>query len=167
MEETLQGIANVKAFTNEPYEIRRYTASIELFLGRAMLRGVRYRAAFIAFIICAIFGCIVTVMWYGCVLLQAGQLSSGDLTRFTIYTLFIAGAMGSFADLYSQIQKTVGATARVRELLLEEPEPVVPAGTTPLLVAGSRGKTARPPRRRPRRRCRRRTGCAARWRSKT
>ncbi len=134
VEETLQGIANVKAFTNEPYEISRYTASIERFLG-AVLKGVRYRAAFIAFIICAIFGCIVTVMWYGCLLLQSGQLSSGDLTRFTIYTLFIAGAMGSFADLYSQIQKTVGATARVRELLLEEPEPVVPAGSTPRLVA--------------------------------
>ncbi len=143
VEETLQGVANVKAFTNEPYEIRRYTASIELFLG-AVLRGVRYRAAFIAFIICAIFGCIVTVMWYGCVLLQAGQLTSGDLTRFTIYTLFIAGAMGSFADLYSQIQKTVGATARVRELLLEEPEPVVPAGSTPLLIAGKAGKNGAP-----------------------
>ena len=145
VEETLQGIANVKAFTNEPYEIGRYTTSIEGFL-TAVLRGVRYRAAFIAFIICAIFGCIVTVMWYGCVLLQSGQLTSGDLTRFTIYTLFIAGAMGSFADLYSQIQKTVGATARVRELLLEEPEPVVPAGSTPLLVkaSGKNGATATP-----------------------
>ena len=41
-------------------------------------------------------------MWYGCVLLQAGQLTSGDLTRFTIYTLFIAGAMGSFLQRRGQ-----------------------------------------------------------------
>ena len=144
VEETLQGVANVKAFTNEPYEIDRYTASMDGFL-KAILRGVRYRAAFIAFIITAIFGCIATVMWYGCVLVQQGQLSGGDLTRFTIYTLFIAGAMGSFADLYSQIQKTVGATARVRELLLEEPEPVVPAARTPQLVAGKNGHAAATP----------------------
>ena len=144
VEETLQGIANVKAFTNEPYEIARYTLSIERFLG-AVLKGVRYRAAFIAFIICAMFGCVVVVLWYGSLLLQSGQLTSGDLTRFTFYTLFIAGAMGSFADLYSQIQKTVGATARVRELLLEEPEPVVPAGSTPLLVAGKNGHAAATP----------------------
>ena len=141
VEETLQGIANVKAFTNEPYEISRYTVSIERFLG-AVLRGVRYRAAFIAFIICAIFGCVVVVLWYGSLLLQSGQLTSGDLTRFTFYTLYIAGATASFADLYSQIQKTVGATARVRELLLEEPEPVVPAETTPWLVAGRNGHAA-------------------------
>jgi ATP-binding cassette subfamily B protein len=135
VDETLQGIGIVKAFVNEPYEIGRYTASIHTFL-TAVLRGVRYRAAFVAFIIFALFGAIVVVMWYGCRLLQAGQLSVGDLTRFTIYTSFVAGAMGSFADLYSQIQKTVGATARVRELLLEEPEAVMPLPATPL-VPGS------------------------------
>ncbi len=130
VDETLQGIANVKAFGNEPYEITRYSESIRRFLD-ATLRGVSYRAAFVAFIIFAAFGAIVVVMWYGCVLVERGQLSVADLTRFTIYTSFVAGAIGSFADLYSQIQKTVGATARVRELLLEEPEPVVPPEALP------------------------------------
>jgi ABC-type multidrug transport system fused ATPase/permease subunit len=67
----------------------------------------------------------------------------GVLTRFTIYTSFVAGAMGSFADLYSQIQKTVGATARVRELLLEEPEAVFALPATPLL-APKQGRSAAP-----------------------
>ncbi len=143
VEETLQGIANVKAFANEGFEIGRYTAAIELFL-TATLRGVRYRATLVAFIILALFGAIVVVMWYGCVQLQAGRLSVGDLTRFTIYTSFVAGAVGSFADLYGQIQKTVGATARVRELLLEEPEPVVPeSAQTPIIFQG--GKTTAAP----------------------
>ena len=133
VEETLQGIANVKAFANETFEIGRYSASIAQFL-TSVLRGVRYRAALVAFVIMAIFGAIVVVMWYGCTLMQAGQLSVGDMTRFTIYTSFVAGAVGSFADLYGQIQKTVGATARVRELLQEEPEPVVPAGSAPPLI---------------------------------
>jgi ABC-type multidrug transport system fused ATPase/permease subunit len=141
VDETLQGIASVKAFVNERYEIGRYGASIEAFL-QAILRGVRYRAAFVAFIILALFGAIVIVMWYGCRLLQAGQLSVGDLTRFTIYTSFVAGAMGSFADLYSQIQKTVGATARVRELLLEEPEAVIELAATPLLAPATRRAAA-------------------------
>jgi ABC-type multidrug transport system fused ATPase/permease subunit len=47
----------------------------------------------------------------------------------------VGGAVASFADLYSQIQKTVGATARVRELLDEVPENVLPieAAKSPLL----------------------------------
>lgn len=131
VEETLQGISNVKAFVNEPYEVRRYEGALDGFLA-AILRGVRYRAAFVSFVIFAMFGAIVVVMWYGSRLLQAGQLSVGDLTRFTIYTSFVAGAMGSFADLYGQIQKTVGATERVRELLVEAPEAVLSLGANPL-----------------------------------
>ena len=143
VEETLQGISSVKAFANETFEIARYSASVEEFLV-AVLRGVRYRAALVAFIILAIFGAIVVVMWYGCTLLQAGKLSIGDMTRFTIYTSFVAGAVGSFADLYGQIQKTVGATARVRELLLEEPEPTVPVSdATPIIFQSANGQHAR------------------------
>jgi ABC-type multidrug transport system fused ATPase/permease subunit len=141
VEETLQGINNVKAFVNEPYEVNRYMDSLGQFL-TAILRGVRYRAAFVSFIIFAMFGAIVVVMWYGARLLQAGQLTHGQLTRFTIYTTFVAGAMGSFADLYSQIQKTVGATERVRELLREEPEPVLPLSSTPLGGVAPRPESA-------------------------
>jgi ATP-binding cassette subfamily B protein len=44
------------------------------------------------------------------------------MTRFGLYTIFVAGAMGQSAELFSQIQKTVGATQRVRELLREPTE---------------------------------------------
>jgi ATP-binding cassette subfamily B protein len=40
-----------------------------------------------------------------------------------LYTLYVSGAVGSFAALYGQIQRTLGATQRVRELLQEPPEP--------------------------------------------
>ncbi|MCD6064952.1 MAG: ATP-binding cassette protein, partial [Flavipsychrobacter sp.] len=48
----------------------------------------------------------------------------GDMTAFVVYTAFVGGTMAGFADLYSQLQKTLGATQRVRELLKEEPENV-------------------------------------------
>jgi ATP-binding cassette subfamily B protein len=121
VEETLQGIQNVKAFANEAYETRRYAQSIAQFL-RVVLRGAKYRAAFISFIIFALFGAIVLVIWFGARLLQQHEITVGELTRFVLYTTFVAGAMGQFAELYSQIQRSVGATQRVRELLREQPE---------------------------------------------
>jgi len=54
--------------------------------------------------------------------LQQGAITFGDLTRFILYTTFVAGAMGQFAELYSQLQKAIGATQRVRELLRETGE---------------------------------------------
>ena len=135
VEETLQGIVNVKAFTNERYELGRYSDGLAAFL-KITLRGATLRAAFIAFIVFALFGSIVLVLWSGARLLQSGEITFGELTRFILYTTFVAGAMGQFAELYSQLQKAVGATQRVRELLREtgevqvslaaEPEPALP-----------------------------------------
>ncbi len=77
------------------------------------------------------------VLWYGSRLVVSGDLTTGQLTSFMIYTLFVAGAMGSFAELYSQLQRTLGATHRVRELLAEQPEAV------PLADAGGSAKRLR------------------------
>ena len=130
IEETLQGIVNVKAFANEGYELTRYHDGLGKFL-ETTLRGARLRAAFIAFIIFALFGSIVLVLWSGARLLQTGGISFGGLTRFILYTTFVAGAMGQFAELYSQLQKAVGATQRVRELHRETGEVEARLGPTP------------------------------------
>jgi len=130
VEETLQGIFNVKAFVNEAFEIERYRRSMDAYL-RVALRGARLRGAFIAFIVFSLFGCIVLVLWSGASLLQSGHISLGEMTRFVLYTAFVAGAMGQFADLYAQVQKALGATHRVRELLAEQPEFVLAAPGVP------------------------------------
>jgi ATP-binding cassette subfamily B protein len=138
VEETLQGVATVKAFANEGYEESRYRLSLEAFL-KAALRGAWYRGGFVAFIVFALFGAVVLVLWYGTRLVQTGQLSVGGLASFMLYTIFVAGAMGSFADIYSQIQRTLGAAQRVLELMAEKPE--VPSAP-PLHVQRVRGEVA-------------------------
>ncbi len=136
VEECLQGIANVKAFGNERFELRRYATHLDSFL-RVILRTARLRASLVSFIIFGVFGSVVLVFWYGARLMQAGELTFGELTRFILYTTFVGGSVASFADVYSQVQKTLGATERVRELLDEpaEIDALVPAksGTTPRL----------------------------------
>ena len=121
VEETLQGVASVKAFGNEEFERARYASAMDAFLA-TVLRGARYRAALIAFIILGIFGSIVLVLWYGARLMQAGELTHGELTKFTLYMLFIGGGVSSLAEVMSAVQKSAGASQRVRELLAEPVE---------------------------------------------
>jgi ABC transporter fused permease/ATP-binding protein len=123
VQETLQGISNVKSFSNEWYEIGRYSRSLQQVVSMAIRNG-QYRGLFVSFLLFSVFGAIVLVVWYGAGLMQAGQLSFGDLTAFVVYTAFVGGSMAGFADLYSQLQKTLGATQRVRELLREKPESI-------------------------------------------
>jgi ABC-type multidrug transport system fused ATPase/permease subunit len=121
VQETLQGISNVKAFSNEWYELGRYQKNIKEVVDTAIKNG-RFRGLFVSFMLFSVFGAIVLVVWYGAGLMQAKQLSFGDLTAFVVYTAFLGGTMAGFAELFSQLQKTLGATARVRELLKEEIE---------------------------------------------
>lgn len=123
VQETLQGIHNVKAFSNEWYEIARYSRSLQQVVKTAIRNG-QFRGLFVSFLLFSVFGAIVLVVWYGAGLMQAGQLSFGDLTAFVVYTAFVGGSMAGFADLYGQLQKTLGATQRVRELLRATPEEI-------------------------------------------
>lgn len=123
VQETLQGISNVKAFVNEAYEANRYQNSLKAVVNLA-LKGASYRGLFASFILFCIFGAIVSVIWYGSTLIARGELSVGDLTTYIISSLFVAGSMGSFPELYANVQKAVGATERVIEILEENKEDV-------------------------------------------
>ncbi len=122
VEETLQGITNVKAFANEWYEIQRYKNKINEIVQIA-IKGGQYRGYFASFIILCLFGCVVAVVWYGITLTIKGEVDGvGDLISFILYTTFIGASFGGIAEMYAQIQKAVGATERVFELLDEIPE---------------------------------------------
>ncbi|MBE7174928.1 MAG: ATP-binding cassette domain-containing protein [Mucilaginibacter polytrichastri] len=123
VEETLQGISNVKAFVNEAYEAGRYRSSVNKVVEIAV-RGAKFRGIFASFVVFCLFGTIVGVIWYGSHLVQHGDLSVGSLTTFILYAVFVAAAMGSFPELYANMQKAVGATERVLEIFDEHSENV-------------------------------------------
>ncbi len=124
VEETLQGISNVKAFANEWYEIQRYKNKIKEIV-KIAIKGGQYRGYFASFIILCLFGCVVAVVWYGITLTIKGEVEGvGDLISFVLYTTFIGASFGGIAEMYAQIQKAVGATERVFELLEESPEEI-------------------------------------------
>src|SRR6187551_1752776 len=74
VQETFQGIAIVKAFTSESFEIGRYVKSIYSVVDTA-ISNARYRGAFVSFMIFSVFGAIAFVMWYGAGMIQTGQLT--------------------------------------------------------------------------------------------
>ena len=123
VQETLQGITNAKSFSNEWYEINRYNKSIGNVVKLAIKNG-KYRGFFVSFMLFSVFGAIVLVVWYGAGLMQQKLLTFGQLTEFVVYTAFVGGTLAGFAELYTQLQKTLGATQRVRDLLKETGENV-------------------------------------------
>jgi ABC-type multidrug transport system fused ATPase/permease subunit len=123
IEETLQGISNVKAFTNEFFEIGRYTEKTNEVMQIAK-KGGRYRGAFASFIIFCLFGSIVAVIWYGVLMINSNELSIGELFTFILYSIFIGASVGGMADIYAKLQKAIGATEHLMDILEEEKEEI-------------------------------------------
>lgn len=123
VEETMQGISIVKAFANEWHEIARYKAKIREVV-KMGIKGGQFRGYFASFIIICLFGTIVAVVWYGVQLSIAGEITVGELFTFILYSSYVGASSGGIAELYAQMQKAIGATERVFELLDETPEKI-------------------------------------------
>ncbi len=121
VEESLQAITVVKAYTNEWFEANRYKKALDHVIDIA-LRSARYRGLFISFVIFALFGGIVAVVWYGATLVQSGEITIGDLLSFVLYTTFIGGSIAGLGDIYAQIQRSIGASERMLEIIEQNDE---------------------------------------------
>jgi ABC-type multidrug transport system fused ATPase/permease subunit len=123
LEEALQGIQNVKAFTNEAFELRRYQGRIEEIRRLAMKVAV-WRGLFVSFIILCLFGSIVFVIWQGVLLTQEGEMLQSSFISFIMYTIFLGASIGSLPDLYAGIQKAVGSTENLMDIIDGESEDI-------------------------------------------
>ncbi|KLT65628.1 ABC transporter ATP-binding protein [Pedobacter sp. BMA] len=123
VEETLMGIANVKAFVNEWYEATRYKKAIGEVASIA-IKGAKYRGMFVSFIVLCVFGSVLAVVGYGCILVSHNEITFGELLKFSLYAMFLGSSLGSFPELFANLQKAVGASERVLEILGEEGEAV-------------------------------------------
>jgi ATP-binding cassette subfamily B protein len=127
VEESLHAVSIVKAFTNEPFEVKRYSRALEDVV-RIAIPASRYRGLLISFIIFAVFGGIVAVGTYGALLVQSGSLLVGELFSFVLFTVIIGFSIAGLGDIISQIQRSIGASERVLEILnhKDEEEPSSP-----------------------------------------
>jgi ABC-type multidrug transport system fused ATPase/permease subunit len=121
VEETLQGIQIVKAYTNEFFEIERFRKRTGEIAKIGMKSG-KYRGAFSAFMIFGLFGAMVAVIWRGSALMSSGVIDAGQLFSFVIYSGFVGGTIGGLANVFTQIQKFIGATEELFELFNESEE---------------------------------------------
>jgi ABC-type multidrug transport system fused ATPase/permease subunit len=121
--EALTGITSVKAFTNELLEINKYdkiTNDIRKF-------GIKYgvmRGAFFAFIITCVFGSIFFILYQMLLLKNSGHLSPQNFGVFMMLSLFVAASLGGLPEQLASIQRALGATDRVFEIIDDRNEEI-------------------------------------------
>jgi ATP-binding cassette subfamily B protein len=127
-EETIAGIRTVQSFTREVSEARRYSQAVWDSFAVAR-RRIRVVAGFMGGMMLVGYGALACVLWFGGRMVVAGEMTVGELTAFTLYTMFVAFAMSALADLWSDFMRARGASQRVFELIDRSPAMMASGGT--------------------------------------
>lgn len=123
LSETLTGIKIVKSFGNEFYEMARYGKQVDL-IKKLAVKGAIARGLFASFIILGLFGAITFVIYSGYNMTLTGELSSEEFHVFILFTAFLAASFAGVGSLMGEIQKSVGATERLVEILDNKTEQI-------------------------------------------
>ncbi|MFN7173758.1 MAG: ABC transporter transmembrane domain-containing protein [Thermaurantiacus tibetensis] len=131
--ETLRAIKTVQAFGAVARESARFAATAERAFETAR-RRIRIRAILTALVIMLAFGAITLVLWEGARDVIAGRMTGGTIAAFVLASAIVAGAVGALSEVYGDVMRAAGASARIRELLAEQSRIRAPAAPVPLPV---------------------------------
>ncbi len=120
-EEKLSNIRVVRWFAKEPYELSVHGDKINQVLGLARKRSLA-SASFFGGVDFASKMSMLAVLGYGGQMVSDGLLTSGELTSFLMYTLYVGVSFAGMTSFYSDIMRGMGASSRVFELMEREPQ---------------------------------------------
>lgn len=122
IEESLTGISNVKSFTNEALELLRFRKAVEE-IRQLNIRSGNWRGVFVSFIFLFLFGAIVFIIWKGVHMVQVEKtMEQAEFFSFIMFTVMLGASIGSLPDLFANIQKAIGSTEHLMELIVESSE---------------------------------------------
>ena len=115
--EAFTGITNVKTFTNEQYEINKYDKVTDEVRAFGLKYGI-LRGTFFSFVMVFVFGSIFFILWQMLFALKVEKSITGeDFGTFMMLSLFVAGSLGGLPEQIASLQRALGATDRVFELI--------------------------------------------------
>ena len=120
LKESLSGIETVQIFTAEQVEAARYQGRVFAAF-RASLRVALFRGSFMGAVQVGAFGAVTLIVWLGAQGVLAGDTTPGELVVFLAYTLMIASSLATLAEVWGNLQRAMGASERIFELLDEVP----------------------------------------------
>ncbi len=136
--ESLGALKIVQAFGQEEREHQRFSAAVERTFDTAR-RRIKLRAFLTAIVITLIFGGITVLVWNGAEAVQEGSISGGTIFSLVLYSGLVAGAFGALTEVYGDLVRGAGASSRLAELMIAEPE-IAPPEKPVALPVPARGQ---------------------------
>ena len=133
--EVLNAIHIVQAFTLEDMQNRRFSDSVERSFNAAR-RRFSVGALLSGIIVLTAFSAIVIVLWTGARSVIDGSISAGTLVQFLFFATLVAGSTTAIGEVWSDVQRAVGAMERLMGILDTKPEIISATDGRPFPVTG-------------------------------
>ncbi|PCJ36944.1 MAG: ABC transporter ATP-binding protein [Cellvibrionales bacterium] len=117
--EIITQLKTVQSYTREDYEREAFGKEVENAFAIAR-RRVKQRAVLMAAVIVLVFGALSGMLWVGGNDVLNGTMSAGDLGAFVFYAMLVAMGVATMSEVYGDLQRAVGATDRLVDLMTAE-----------------------------------------------
>jgi ATP-binding cassette subfamily B protein len=131
VENSVQGIREVKSFANEPEEIEKF-GSVNMSFRNAKEKMYGIMSVFFSVMLFLTESYFLVIVCVGVGLIRAGSLTSGDLVAFILYIHFMLRPIQRLINFTEQLQQGAACFERFVEVMEIEPDIVDAPGAVEL-----------------------------------
>ena len=136
VQENVSAIRVVKAFVGEDYENKKFSkaarALYSLFVKTESLMALNHPVMMIV-----VYGCIISLSWFGAKHIVGGDLTTGQLTSLFTYVMTILSALMMLSMIFVQLTMSAASGKRVAEVINEKADIVNPENPVMTVADGS------------------------------
>ncbi|MBR5030830.1 MAG: ABC transporter ATP-binding protein, partial [Muribaculaceae bacterium] len=136
VQENVSAIRVVKAFVREDYENKKFSkaarALYNLFVKTESLMALNHPVMMIV-----VYGCIISLSWFGAKHIVGGDLTTGQLTSLFTYVMTILSALMMLSMIFVQLTMSAASGKRVAEVINEKADIVNPENPIMTVADGS------------------------------
>ncbi|CCI50217.1 unnamed protein product [Albugo candida] len=130
-EDCFTNVSVVKWFAKEHHEIQKYESRLCDALSLSCKRS-KASAAFFGGVDLSVKMSTLAVLGYGGHMVANGLLTTGELTSFMMYTIYVGFSFAGLSQFYSNLTNGIGASTRLFELKHRQPNISALTGTNTL-----------------------------------
>ncbi|XP_029156705.1 ATP-binding cassette sub-family B member 10, mitochondrial-like [Nylanderia fulva] len=119
-EERISNIRTVKAFAQENREIDRYGTKLQEVLKMCYKESL-YRGMFFGMTGLSGNAIVLSVLYNGVFMVSNSEITIGSLSAFLLYAGYVGISLNGLSSAYSELNKALGANARLFELINRQP----------------------------------------------
>lgn len=136
VQENVSAIRVVKAFVREDYENKKFSKAARalygLFVKTESLMALNHPVMMIV-----VYGCIISLSWFGAKHIVGGDLTTGQLTSLFTYVMTILSALMMLSMIFVQLTMSAASGKRVAEVINEKADIVNPENPVMTVADGS------------------------------